>query len=375
MGRTKPRLRGILFVMPRTIFARSVVAYSLAAAALAAACGGDDGSGRPDPVGGDPSVAGIPVCLPVGSAGAPKSKDFPESTDPARNIPEAQRNKINLVVAAADFFVGTNNFVFGVTDKLDEPQGGAKTRATLYDLSDPAKPKPFCQAEAVQSAPGVGPETTHLHGDGAKHLHGGEDDNRVGYFVRVDFPHAGGWGLAVEVILQDGTKGVGSVGFFVEEKSAILAPGQAAFKSDNLTKKDVAKIEEIDSGTPPDDMHDVKIKDAIAAGRPLVIVFSTPAYCVSRFCGPVNEEVEALHEVYKDRVDFVHIEIWRDRQNSVLNPTAKEWLTRPDGNLVEPYVYIVGKDGVIYDRFEGPVAKNVMEPAVKAIAAGKTFAK
>ncbi|MFN0093212.1 MAG: hypothetical protein ACKVVT_00325 [Dehalococcoidia bacterium] len=364
--------------MPRTIAVRTIAAALLLVTPMVAfACGGDDDdtASTPAPVGGNPAVAGVPLCLPVGAAAAPKSKDFPESSNPAKNIPEAQRNKINLVVAAADLYVGQNNFVFGVTDKLDEPQGGAKTRATLYDLRDPGNPKPVCQAEAVQSAPGVGPEVTHVHEGGAKHVHGGEDDNRVGYFIRANLDHAGPWGLAVEAILKDGTRGIASVGFAVAEKSAILAPGQPAHKSDNLTKNDVAKIEEIDSGTPPNDMHDVKIKDAIAAGRPLVVVFSTPAYCTSRFCGPVNEEVEALHDVYKEKVDFVHIEIWRDRQKNVFNPTAQEWLLRPDGGMSEPYIYMIGKDGVIYDRFEGPVARNIMEPAVKAIAEGKVFAK
>jgi hypothetical protein len=41
-----------------------------------------------------------------------------------------------------------------------------------------------------------------------------------------------------------------------------------AIKSDNLTKKDVKDIKEIDSGTPANDMHDVKIKDAMTHPTP-----------------------------------------------------------------------------------------------------------
>ena len=58
-----------------------------------------------------------------------------------------------------------------------------------------------------------------------------------------------------------------------------------------------------------------------------------------------------------------------------LNATASEWLVRPDGGLSEPYVYVIDSKGTIYDRWEGPVARNIMEPAVKAVAEGKTFAK
>ena len=319
------------------------------------------------------SVLFLGGCGDGGGSGTPTA--VPASSDPARNIPADQRNTVNVVVAGIDWYVGDNNFVFGITDKKDEPQGGAKARVTFYDLRDPKNPKPVANVDAVASAPGVGPEKTTVHANGETHVHGGEEEGRVGYFVKAKFNYAGPWGIAVEAELKDGTKGVASVGFEVTAKPSIPAPGQAAPKSDNLTKKDVANIKEIDSGDPPNDMHDVKIKDAIAAGRPLVVVFSTPAFCASRFCGPVNEEVEALQEIYKDRVDFVHIEIWRNYDKKELNATAKEWLVRPDGGLSEPYVYVVDSKGVIYDRWEGPVARNIMEPSVKAVAGGGTFAK
>jgi hypothetical protein len=328
---------------------------ALAAAALLAACsgGGDDDKDTAQPT-------------------APSS--FAPSSDPAKNIPPEQRDTVNVVIAGADFYAGApNNFVFGITDKKDEPQGGARARATFYDLKDLKNPKPVFQAEAVQSAPGVGPDVEHVHAGGEVHSHGGQDDNRVGYYVKVTFSHAGAWGVAVEAILKDGTKGVANVSFSVADKPALPAPGVAAPKSDNLTKKDVTDIRQIDSGDPPNDMHDVKIKDAIAAGRPLVVVFSTPAFCTSRFCGPVTEEVEDMQTTYKGSVDFVHIEIWKNFDKQELNPTAKQWLLRADGSLNEPYVYMVGKDGVIYDRFEGPAARNIMETSVKAIAAGEVW--
>lgn len=300
------------------------------------------------------------------------AETFPTTSDPARNIPPDQRGKINVVVAGSDFHVGQNNFVFGITDANDLPQGGATARATFYDLREPGNPKPVFAADAVQSAPGVGQEVRHIHAGGEVHVHGGQDENRVGYFVPVAFGHAGPWGIAVEATLKDGTKGVASVGFEVYAKSNMPALGQEAYRSDNLTRADVKDLREIDSGEPPNDMHDVKIKDASAAGRPLLIVFSTPAFCTSRFCGPVNEEVEYLHDLYRNDVDFVHIEVWRNFDKRELNPTAREWLTWPDGSLREPVVYVVDRKGTIYDRWEGPVARNIMEPSLKAVAEGAT---
>ncbi len=324
-------------------------AFLLATAGLAlsvaVACGGDDGD----------------------------SLDFDgPPRDPARNVPADQIGLINIIPAGSDWYVGDNNFVFGITNSKDEPQGGAEAVATFYDLSNPDSPRAVYSAKAVQSAPGVGKEVQHVHAGGQVHVHGGEDSDRVGYYVPVKFDHPGKWGIAVEGKLKDGTQGLDNIGFTVFEKANIVAPGQPAPKSDNLTKNDVTDIREIDSGTPPNDMHDVKIKDAIAAGRPLVVVFSTPAFCTSRFCGPVNEEVEALRENYGDRVDFVHIEIWRDFDKGLMNPTAREWLLWPDGSLREPVVYAIDKNGTVFNRWEGPVAANIMDLSVKAIAEGAT---
>ncbi len=300
---------------------------------------------------------------------------FDESSDPSGNIPAGDLKKVNVVLNGADWAVGRNNFVIGITDGKDEPQGGATAKLTFFDVRDTSNPKPVATVQAVQSAPGVGKTVDHVHGGGEVHKHGGQDDNRVGYYATVDFPFSGFWGVSAEVTLEDGTEGTTNIGFTVIDKHRFVAPGQAAPKSDNLTKKDVANITEIDSGNPPNDMHDVTIKDAISAGRPVVVVFSTPAFCTSRFCGPVNEEVEALRDAYKDRVDFVHIEIWRDFKKQLINPTVNEWLAQPDGSITEPVVYVVDKNGTVFDRWEGPVAKNIMEASVKAAAGGATYAK
>jgi len=313
------------------------------------------------------------VALFAGACGG-GDKEFEPSSDPARNIDVAQVKKVNAVIAGSEWAVGTNNFVVGITDEKDEPQSGATVKMTFYDIRDAANPKQLFVVDGVQSAPGVGPTVEHLHTSGDTHTHGGEDDGRVGYFARVNFTYAGNWGVAVTATLKDGkTSDTSNIAFTVVDKATIVTAGQKAPLSNNLTKADVKDIKEIDSGDPPNDMHDVKIKDAIAAGRPVVVVFATPLYCASRFCGPVVEEVEALQEAYKSKVDFVHIEIWADFATKKLNDTVKQWIVRADGGLTEPWVFVVDKNGVVYDRWEGPVARNIMEAAVKDVSEGKIY--
>ncbi|MGD9935684.1 MAG: TlpA family protein disulfide reductase [Dehalococcoidia bacterium] len=313
-------------------------------------------------------VNGLPACLPPGTT--VKGSPFTANADPIKGGGGAAG--ISLVPAAGDIYAGDINLVMGITDISGQPIGDAQVRLTLYDLSGNVQTA-YCQLEPVASAPGTEEEFVHLHEGGVQHTHGGEDADRAAYYSHVTFPKSGPYGVAAEAILKDGTRRMATVLVQVAAKPAVPAVGEPALRSDNLTRADVADIREIDSGDPPNDMHDLKIKDVLAAGRPLVIVFSTPAYCTSAFCGPVNQEVEVLHDEYKGQVDFVHVEIWRDRTTSTLNPTAREWLIRADGGLTEPFVYVIDKNGVIFDRWEGPVAKNIMEESVKAVAAGATY--
>jgi len=49
--------------------------------------------------------------------------------------------------------------------------------------------------------------------------------------------------------------------------------------------------------------------NALAEHRPILAVFATPVYCISRFCGPVTDAVEKLSHEYANRAEFIHVEI------------------------------------------------------------------
>ena len=56
--------------------------------------------------------------------------------------------------------------------------------------------------------------------------------------------------------------------------------------------------------------------DALAAGRPFVLVFATPLFCSSRTCGPTLDNVKGIAAPYKDRIDFIHVEPYKLEQVS-----------------------------------------------------------
>lgn len=342
---------------------RLPLAAFLALALVAAACGGGggDGDGGGEEGNGTGDGGSGPTEPAGGGDGGPQLNTDAES--------------VQIVFTSRDFAVGpASNVGFALLGEDGLLLVAESLTVTFFDLRG-EDPVAAIQVEALASAPGVGEETEHIHTDGSEHVHGGESDRRVTYYARADFEYPGGWGLFVQGTLEDGTEVEGSVLFQVFEEPLILAPGDAAVPTENLTRFDVDDIRTIDSGTVPNDMHDITIKGALDAGRPLVIVFSTPAFCQTQFCGPVTQEVESLHDDYGDRVDFVHIEIYTDFANQELSSAVRDWLFQEDGGFTEPWVFVVDREGVIYDRWEGPAARAVLEPVVEAVAGGATYAE
>ena len=70
------------------------------------------------------------------------------------------------------------------------------------------------------------------------------------------------------------------------------------------------RIEEIDSSLPPiPELHDLTVVAALDAGKPILVTFATPAFCQTRFCGPVIDRiVRPLLERYGSEAAFIHIE-------------------------------------------------------------------
>jgi hypothetical protein len=150
--------------------------------------------------------------------------------------------------------------------------------------------------------------------------------------------------------------------FAVTKTSPIPAPGDRALRTENLTMSSKGVPDEaIDSmaangGEIPDpELHEWTIAHAIEQGRPTLVLFGTPAFCESQFCGPEVQELQRLANEYPDRAVYIHIEIWKDYNGQVVNRAAADWLLRkrPDGTpeMTEPWLYLIGADGVIVDRW------------------------
>jgi hypothetical protein len=193
----------------------------------------------------------------------------------------------------------------------------------------------------------------------------------------VVFPEVGIWQLLATGELADGTAVAATT--FVQALSTPTVPwvGDEAIASDNAVIGDPGVPNSAldsrasgDNPIPDPELHQVSIADAIAAGRPALVVFSTPVYCVSQFCGPVTDVVADLAAEYGDRADFIHVEIYRDFEAEELNQAVLDWLVGPDGNFREPWVYLIDGEGTIIGSWDTMVTRDEIEPMLQALPAG-----
>jgi hypothetical protein len=200
-------------------------------------------------------------------------------------------------------------------------------------------------------------------------------DGRGVYAVEpITFPRAGFWQLVAEGALADGSQLRAEAAFEVLDAPSVIGVGDMAPRTANPLMGDagippVAIDSRAAGGEPiPDpELHSTSIADAIAAGHPALVVFSTPVYCVSQFCGPVTDLVSELEAEYHDRADFIHVEIYRDFEAGKVNQAALDWLQTPDGDLREPWTFLIGADGRIAASWDTVVTRGEIEPLLKAL--------
>lgn len=202
-------------------------------------------------------------------------------------------------------------------------------------------------------------------------------DGRGVYAVEaITFPKAGFWRVVTHGELGNGSPFNAEAAFTVLDAPSVIAVGALAPHTDNPVIGDPGvPPQAIDSraqgGEPiPDaELHTTSIADAIKAGHPALVVFSTPVYCVSRFCGPVTDLVAELANEYGDRADFIHVEIYRDFEAGKVNQAARDWLMTPDGDLREPWTFLIAADGRIAASWDTVVTRGEIEPLLKALPA------
>jgi hypothetical protein len=175
--------------------------------------------------------------------------------------------------------------------------------------------------------------------------------NRGIYRTESVFDRAGNWKVGTRV-------GGDVANTFVQPVKATAdapVPGQSAPRAASPTTTDALGVNPICTREPECPLHSVSLSDVIGAGKPVAVMFATPALCSSAYCGPVLDEMLAIMGPYQDRVTFVHVDIYQNLTDNKLSPTVEAW------NLPsEPWLYGIDGAGTVTSRLDTAFGKTEM---------------
>ncbi len=299
------------------------------------------------------------------TGGAATAQPATSATAEAQATPA---NPFAPVIAFAEQIVGSNRFALGLLDsKTNTPIPDAQMKLRFFTVENGQGTLRF-EANATFRAPareaGLASSVPHTHVDGTLHTHSNAEADVGVYTAQVSYDRAGQWGVQAIFATPDGRQGQVTAAFQVLESSKVPNVGQPAPRSRQPLLKDVKDIAEIDSAVTPDPaLHTITIADAIASGKPSLVMFATPGYCSSRFCGPSYEIVRGLMPKYSGQVHFIHVEVYKEFVKLTPSDTFLEWNLR-----TEPWFFIVDGKGIISARFDGATTGAELGAALSQVA-------
>ncbi len=180
------------------------------------------------------------------------------------------------------------------------------------------------------------------------------------YAVTVELPEPGTYQLTLE---SDEWGELGPVGLVALEDPLVVEVGETAPRSDSRTLED-GELGEITSDPDPDPrLYELSIGDAVESG-PAAVVFASFVNCPEGECGTLLEQIKGFIPEFPE-IAFVHTDVYEDvtggDQEALLVPAVADW-----GIPSEPWVFIVGMDGLVSDRFEGAASTEELRAALSA---------
>ena len=256
-----------------------------------------------------------------------------------------------VVVVTRDLAQGSNRVVFGLVDVAGMPVRSDQAQVqTIYLPPGDAPGEPRGSAEAGFIQWPTGPQGV--------------------FAADIHFDEPGFWRLKVTTTTADGKAVEAQGAVEVKDKTDTPALGAPAPRSVTPTTGEVDDLGTITSSTIPDpDLYRLSVHQALDEGKPLVVVFATPAFCVSATCGPQVEVLSQVKDKFSREANFIHVEVFKDphliggdRAAAETVPAVDEW------NLpTEPWTFVIDKEGKVRAKFEQFTSADIIEEALREV--------
>lgn len=357
--------------MPRStrLLAPLVLLLTIAAAMLLVACSSDSDDGEPDLASSD-ATATAPAGSPDEGSWAPEE------------LATRQDDPVHPIIINGQLGPGPSRIAFALFDAEGRLiQNAEPVTVRLFTLDGDHGTLASEHTLRMVDLPQPGDHTSHTSGAAdstplsISFAH--EDAFATVYVANAELA-AGEWGAELSATI-DGQQHEGlRIRFTVFESTSEPAIGEEAPATRQTVLADVDDVAEIDSSTVPiPELHELTVAEAIESGKPVVVAFATPAFCQTRFCGPIMESVVVpVWEEVGDRAVFVHIEPYdlheaRTNGKLVPVPALAEW-----GLMTEPWVFVLDAEGRVAAKFEGITdpseLRDALDPLLGAAAPAAT---
>ncbi len=194
------------------------------------------------------------------------------------------------------------------------------------------------------------------------------------YATEVTFPTAGDWTAVFRASGAGLPAANVSVQFQVRDKGQSIPIGGKApsvATPTAATAADVAKI--ATDSTPDPSFYTTSVAEALAQHRPFVLIFATPAFCVSKTCGPTLDDIKAVAKTEPGML-FINVEPYQlkyadGRLQPLLNAQNQLQATeavRAWGIVSEPWMFVVDGQGIVRGSFEAVVSAEELKAAIAA---------
>jgi hypothetical protein len=321
----------------------------------------------------DPIIHGVPMRLRLftlvallavglalaacggGAVGTPSASASvaPASASPGDGSASGDPQILPLFISS-EITKGQTRFVFSLTDRANQPVAApdVPVHMEFYDVA-------------------AAPDAVAFEAD-ARFLWAIEGQKGL-YVADLDFPAAGRWGVRFTARFPDGTSRQVRADFDVAETGSTPAIGAPVVPLDTPTVTGAgANLATVTTDTKPDArFYETSVAQALAAGKPFVLVFATPAFCQTAICGPTLDTVKAVARDYPN-LTFINVEPYKmvmadGRLQPALDASgqlqAATW-TDAWGLRSEPWVFVVGADGTMAAKFEGTLGADELRAAL-----------
>ena len=314
------------------------------------------------------------VLLAAGGGDANSSDPLDANESGVRGAPVSRWTTVEVglnapylpTLANAEFAVGANRLSFTVMDERSLSVADLAIRVRLFDLSElETSPDPLAHSTQFAQFIDYGDVSpvpaAHTHGadsslsDQARYVGAGV------YVVPAFVPTAGNWGMEFTIDEPSGEQGTGSseVALFrlqVRDRPSAPSLGDPAISVATRTVTDEPRLERLTSDLIPEPgLYALSLDEALQSDRPLILIFSTPAFCHSRTCGPSLEVVKAVWRDFARDVDAIHVEVFEnpDEPEDLREAPAFDAWRLPS----EPWIFVIDGGGIIFSRYEGTITE------------------